>query len=276
MTIPPEPLAPADHASARPPAAPPRGGAVRLLGAAAVVAGLGVLGWYVYDRVLVVGGSGEIPLIEADDGPTKIRPEDPGGLVVPNQDKLIYETLDGEVPDEIVERLLPAPEEPLPQPAPAELTTGPAVEAPAPEPPSTAEQADIPPLPPAQLEPEAAPAIAETSAALPPPPESVAEAPEPALPAPEPDAEPTTGGVYLVQLASFRETAEADKAWRQLAKQHGDLLNEFTARVERADLGAELGVFYRLRVGPFGDEAAASALCDALKSRNLDCLIVRP
>ena len=272
---PPEPNEPADEPAARPQAAPPRRGcAGRLLGAAVVIAGLGVLGWYVYDRLLPAAGSGAVPLIEADDGPTKKRPEDPGGLVVPNQDKLVYETLDGEAAEETVERLLPAPEEPLPQPEPAEPVT----EAPAPEPEPAAEQADIPPLPPAELEAETPTAAAEPAAT--PPPEPVAEAPESAAPEPEPAAPAETAaatpGVYLVQLASFREIAEADKAWRQLVKRHGDLLNEFTARVERADLGAELGIFYRLRVGPFGGEAAARALCDALKSRNLDCLVVRP
>jgi cell division protein FtsN len=273
MTTPPEPIAP----TARPQAASSGGYVVRLLGAAVVIAGLGVLGWYVYDRLLSTGGSGEVPLIEADDGPTKKRPEDPGGLVVPNQDKLVYETLDGEGAEETVERLLPAPEEPLPQPEPAELIPEPTREstgeAPVAEPAPTAEQADIPPLPPAELGSETVPATAEISAA--PPPEPVAEAPDPEPVAPA-ESESATAGVYLVQLAAFRESAEADKAWRQLAKQHGDLLSDFTARVERADLGADLGVFYRLRIGPFGGEAAAKALCDALKSRNLDCLVVRP
>lgn len=276
MTTPPEPIAPA----ARPQAASSGGYAVRLLGAAVVVAGLGVLGWYVYDRLLSTGGLGEVPLIEADDGPTKKRPEDPGGLVVPNQDKLVYETLDGEGAEETVERLLPAPEEPLPQPEPAPepMVEAPAAEPEPPEPAPTAEQAGIPLLPPAELGSETVPATAAISAA--PPPEPVAEAPEPVADAPEPvapaESESATAGVYLVQLAAFRESADADKAWRQLAKQHGDLLSDFTARVERADLGADLGVFYRLRVGPFGGEAAAKALCDALKSRNLDCLVVRP
>lgn len=37
--------------------------------------------------------SGEPPLIEAQNGPARVQPENPGGVVIPNQDKQIYERL---------------------------------------------------------------------------------------------------------------------------------------------------------------------------------------
>ena len=79
-----------------------------------------------------------------------------------------------------------------------------------------------------------------------------------------------------MQLASFRAIEEADRAWRRLVKENRDLLGALTARVERADLGADQGVFYRLRVGALAGEDAAKALCGKLKARNVDCLVVRP
>ncbi len=52
------------------------------------------------------------PLIEAPKTPAKTRPENPGGLQVPDKDKLVLKSLDGEEEPQ-VEKLLPPPERPL-------------------------------------------------------------------------------------------------------------------------------------------------------------------
>jgi hypothetical protein len=57
------------------------------------------------------GGPG-IPVIKADERPIKIRPDDRGGMQVPNQDKLVYERMEQGEADAKVERLLPPPEQP--------------------------------------------------------------------------------------------------------------------------------------------------------------------
>lgn len=241
----------------------------RMVGITLAVVAVLVLVWHLYDRMMLSGGRtpAQLPLIEADEGPTKQRPEDPGGLAIPNQDKLVYEALDGNSAEETVERLLPAPEEPLPQP---ESTPEPAVEVEPPAPvPETAEPSSAPELPLAEISDESSEDF--QAEVIPPTP-----APEPipeAVPEPEPVA---ATGTYLVQIASFRKIDDADAAWRRLVKANRDLLSHYTARVERADLGAELGVFYRLRVGPMANEPAAKTLCAKLKTRNVDCLIVRP
>ncbi len=52
------------------------------------------------------------PLIQAESGPFKVRPENPGGIAIPHQDKLVYGRLtpqSGE--DQPVERLLPPPDQ---------------------------------------------------------------------------------------------------------------------------------------------------------------------
>lgn len=54
---------------------------------------------------------GDAPLIKADRSPVKVRPATPGGMEVPNQDKLIYERL-RESDAARVEKLMPAPEKP--------------------------------------------------------------------------------------------------------------------------------------------------------------------
>lgn len=60
----------------------------------------------------------DVPVIHAEEKPFKVRPENPGGMDIPHQDKLIYQRLRGEERPIKVERLLSEPEKPLPPPAP--------------------------------------------------------------------------------------------------------------------------------------------------------------
>lgn len=57
------------------------------------------------------------PIIPADTAPFKVRPENPGGMMIPHQDKLIYGRLSQDAPQPI-ERLLPPPEQPMAAPPP--------------------------------------------------------------------------------------------------------------------------------------------------------------
>lgn len=88
-----------------------------LLGAAALAGGA----WAVTERM---GGGpppvdeASVPLITASAEPWKVRPDDPGGMEIPNQGTLIYETLTTADPEEAPERILPPPEEPLSPPLP--------------------------------------------------------------------------------------------------------------------------------------------------------------
>ena len=88
-----------------------------LLGAAAVSGGA----WAVTEH-LGAGGpppnEASVPLITASVESWKVRPDDPGGLEIPNQGTLIYETLTTADPEEAPERVLPPPEEPLSPPQP--------------------------------------------------------------------------------------------------------------------------------------------------------------
>jgi len=110
---------------------------VRLLPMLIVVLALGsfagIVGYYYFAG----GGSdGVAPLIKADQQPFKIKPENPGGIEVPDQDKEIYNRVGrSSVPPPTAERLLPPPETPLPRPAPS--TTVPSVPPAAASPPGT-------------------------------------------------------------------------------------------------------------------------------------------
>ena len=92
-----------------------------------VVAAAGAWSYY-GDQLIQLwrGGQGGIPLIKADPGPVKVRPVNPGGLRVPDRDKLVYDRMHGKSagPGEAggegggAERLLPPPEQLLPKPRP--------------------------------------------------------------------------------------------------------------------------------------------------------------
>ncbi len=81
-----------------------------------VVFGFFSLAWYAYrTNTQPAEENGEVLVVEAEDTPYKERPDDPGGMKFPHQDKEVYNRLvTGEPqPEGAVERLLPAPEEPL-------------------------------------------------------------------------------------------------------------------------------------------------------------------
>lgn len=83
-----------------------------------LLSAFGAVIWFAY---AAPGGSSDgqqtVELIQADPEPVKTKPEDPGGMQVQHQDKLILNP-DPEKPQ--IERLLPPPEAPVPVEAPVE------------------------------------------------------------------------------------------------------------------------------------------------------------
>ena len=231
-------------------------------------------GWVYLDDLFPPDDSFDTPLIRADASPVKVRPLNPGGMDVPNQDKLVYDRMgDGERPP-AVERLMPPPETPLPPP-------GAAATAPKPEPVLGAGATPVPAeTPAAPSAPEATneAAAREVAAPAPPsPPVVAAKPPAPAPPPPEPVARRVVPKKpFKVQLGAVRSPQRASQEWERLRRQHGDLLRRMELSVTKANLGAEKGVFYRMRAGPIADEAAARDICAKLAIRKVGCLVVLP
>lgn len=216
-------------------------------------------GWYFYGDKLMAGADGEIPVIRAADGPVKVRPDNPGGMAIPDRDKLVYERLKGAEEDLRVERLLPPPETPLAPPAPV-ATVVEKIK------PVVVEKQVSKPI----VNPASVPKMTEPAKVVTPPP--AVKAPV----KPIAKSQPGTGKVYRVQLAAVRSEEIAGSEWQRLKKKNGDLLNPLSLNVVRIDLGADKGIFYRLQAGPLSDEAAAKKLCAELAIRKIGCLIVRP
>ncbi len=85
---------------------------------------------------------------------------------------------------------------------------------------------------------------------------------------------PSPSKVYNVQLASYRSEAEASAGWQALTTDYGDLLKALPHHVEKADLGADKGIYFRLKAGSFADVKAAKSLCKDLEVRSIDCMVV--
>ena len=127
------------------------------------------------------------------------------------------------------------------------------------------------PTPPAPAQPAsaAAPNIAAAPALAPPAP--VVEDAQRAV-AVEPPRVSMNGG-WRVQLASFREREQAQRALELMAQQHTGLLGGYTLNIEEAEL--EAGRYYRVRTTPIVNQSAAISLCRELQAAGQDCYVIR-
>ena len=273
---------------------------------------MGAMSWAYYgERILSLLGSskGQVPVIRADISPVKIRPENPGGLQVPDRDKLVYNRIQNggteTTGQATVERLLPPPEKLLPRPKvvpiapqkPSSQARAPLVSAtpkvadvkaavkPAQAPPPPSAPAIDPKSRPTPLSKNTTPVIAlkpalkkQVQAAQPAPkPVGIAKAVQPRAPVVKtsPTAAPTNK-VYRVQLAAARTTDAAQKEWDRLRRKNLDVLGNLGLSITKVDLGGKKGIFYRLRAGPLKNDGDARALCKTLAKRKTGCLVVRP
>jgi cell division septation protein DedD len=264
------------------------------------VAAFGIGIWFAYDQGVKRGSSGAPPLIRADQGPTKVAPENPGGMQVPNQDKQIYDRIGGQPggDDGKTERLLPPPERPSANVATAPAS-GPAGSAPSVTVPMRPAPSPVPNQAPASqavtgsgipnqtsapspmplvpqattAEPKPAPDSKASTGAAKPTAEKPAATAKPATAAPAKTASlASPGGSAKVQLASLKDQADAQATWSRLEKKFPEL-SGLTPTYEKVEIPNK-GAFVRLQVGPLKDRAAAQALCQQLAAKNQGCIVV--
>ena len=231
----------------------------------------GVAWWYLIGSVQQADDA-QLPVIRAELGPIKVKPKNPGGMEIPNRDKLVYERLGTNPGAPMVERLLPEPEKPLPMPKPEpDPEVKPEVKPE--ESVKTAESEAKPPASaPIKLEPQAVEPVKPAPVAAPPKIE-----PKPVVETKAAQPKPVVVGskVYKIQLAAVRSEDAAVNEWKRISKKHPELMGRLSLMTQRADLGAQ-GIFYRIQAGPLADEAAAKKLCADLAAKKVGCLVVRP
>lgn len=180
-----------------------------------------------------------VPLIEADNRPFKVRPDTPGGVVVANQQELIFERGAGRND----------------RPGEARLSAGPE----APRLDALRAGGNVPPAAPT---PAAVPAT---------PPAANGASPAPAQQAARPAAPPAQAGRVQVQLIAARSEDAARAEWERLTRRAPELAGR-TPVITRFDRPE--GALFRLRTGGFADPAAARAFCDGVKARQVECVVV--
>jgi cell division septation protein DedD len=209
---------------------------------------------------------------------TRVRPEDPGGQPAPAE-RDVFTSLSGDDPagGEIV----------LPREEPIVELPGAGVSPDGPVPDSTTiASADTAPVVPGPTVPAPSGGSDDGVIAVPPPPSTLrpgatsSDTSTTSRPVTFPDEQPpapanptaTSGGRYVVQVASLPSRSAVDQTWSRLRARYPDLLGSTTQDVEVADLG-ERGIYHRLRVGYYQQRSEAVTLCQTLKSRGQDCLV---
>jgi cell division septation protein DedD len=243
-----------------------RGAILTMMVSVAAIASFGSVVWWAHNQDVRAGGRGLEPLVvQAPTTPTRVKPENAGGLVPPDQDKEVYNRIaPGAVPIQ-PEKLLPGPTTPR-------LPVG---GMPTPSAPKEPEAAKTPtPVQAAASTPTPAPA-------LPANPPTVTQAPSSA---PASESSPSiasliegmsgpTGG-WRIQIASVKSEDIAKSTWARLQAAHGDVLANLRMQPARVDLG-DKGVWYRVQAGPL-DEKQAHSVCSTLKTRKTDCVALPP
>ena len=244
-----------------------RGQILTVMVSIAAIASFGSVVWWAHNQDVKAGGRGLEPLVvQAPAMPSRVKPENAGGLTVPNQDKEVFNRLQpGTVPTQ-PEKLLPGPTNP-------KLPAGGVLPTPAaPKPPDT-EVASKTPTPlqaatPASVTPGGptpAPAVTETKPA--------ATETGPSIASLIDNISGPVGG-WRVQVASVKNEDVAKSTWARLQSAHGDVMANLRMQAVRVDLG-DKGVWYRVQGGPL-DEKQAQSVCSTLKTRKADCVLVPP
>lgn len=227
---------------------------------------------------LGVRDAAEVPVIRAVEGPTRVRPEDPGGAQFEHQGRAVYDALGGPSRDAPDVALAPPPE----RLAPGDLSAAERA-APPPSPPPAVEAAvEVDRLVAAVLgeEAAAAPAAAPATVVMPSPRPAAAvarpaEAAAPAVAAaPSSPVQVSALGGAEIQLGAYLSESDALRMWSTIRERNGDILGGREPIV--APLQGETRTLYRLRAGPFASVAEAREFCAALQARGEDCLVSGP
>ena len=242
--------------------------------AVAALLGFGVVLVYAYNKGKQDGTANVPPIIKAQEGPSKIRPENPGGMKVPNQDKEVFSRLENGKSIGGVERLLPPPEKPMTPPVP----------------PGASAPEDVAEASPSaggnggsangnlggSLKITSPPAAARDVTPLTEAPTSMSVAKNTFVSKSKPKAKPSVKTrLYWAQVASLKSRSAVNKNWATLKQKYPNLLRNMGLKIQKVTLGGGRGTYYRMQAGPLASNARATALCSSLNKRKQSCIVVR-
>ena len=232
-----------------------------LFSIAIAVVAISFAGWYVYDFYKEKNDN-EMILITADHEEIKVEPAEPGGMVVDNMDKSVYESLEKPNNHQEAERVLLPSEEPVDR---ASIASAPAAS----DEVSTQDKkqefaAEV------ELQANASPALLPAIENVP-----ILEAKaEPKLDSKKAAQRPAKKA-YKVQIASFKTKQDAEKEWSKLSRKYSNLLQGYNNYIATKDIVGK-GTFYRLQIGPFDNSNSARSACNKLQKNGINCFVVKP
>ena len=227
----------------------------------AVLGGLAMIGVYSFETKRDQREAVNVETVRAKIGPTKIKPKDPGGMVIPHQDKGIYSRLEPGGRKEKIEDLLLAPETETPKRAKKTIrknairqvtknNTGPIIENKSQKKRHSKNKKD------------------GKREAL-------------ALNKNDQKFKSTKRSVkvldkgYRVQIASLKSQKNVNKIILKIRSKYPEIVKGLKFFIVRANLKGR-GLYYRLQVGHSKTLESSKNLCNKFKSLKLGCFIVRP
>ena len=211
-------------------------------------------------------------VVEESTRPVKVRPTNPGGMDIPDQDKTIYNRMRSNDVDVKVERLIEVEEVPVRPQVPTKegqiLGT--------PQDAISSQKMELEVLTVQKNEvqiKEPEPKALKTDVKK----DAVAVKEKPAEKTKTEDiSKPVTMSTdtWHVQLISLPSKSGAENAWPKILKAHSSLLSGLPHDIAEVQIKGK-GTFYRLRVGAFKDKKDAQSLCTKLKNRKQDCTLTK-
>ena len=245
-----------------------------LLGALVVVGGT---------VALISRSGGEVPVIQADDRPIRVKPENPGGMQIAGVNNEIFGDTDkssgarlapaAEAPNPAALR---APPQPEPRPAPRVDVAEPAPKV-VPAAPTGAKPVarDVPKTTPTAGAPATQTPAGPQASATQAPRTATQEPAKPAQAAPPaattaPDKRPANARI-AVQLAAVQSEGAAQAEWRSLQKRLPDLLGARQPVFPKTERDGK--TFWRVRTAGFTDVAEARGFCERVRAKGAACSV---
>ena len=247
------------------------------------------------------GTTQELPVLRADKTPFKLKPEDRGGKVIPHQDSLVLEILEGlsendnqseklRLPDaapelppvslQIEDEIAQTEQQPDAQPADdlpndlvenssdnTQIASSNLTQETALEPKSRADQINLTSVIDDNNTSEQGEVIGEVKED-----KQVKDAPIIApVTKPEPPKQIAGKKTHKVQLAAFAKQEKAKQQAAILMEKHKNRLDGIMLEVTKIDTGSS-GIYWRVITQPLNETLALST-CDLLKSAGQDCIV---
>lgn len=213
-----------------------------------LIAIMAVFGFLYYDGYFYTG---EPPLLKADNTVTRIKPEDPGGMVLDDYNS-VYDQIKSQNHNIKSITLIPEPELPIAIAQVQEANESNAIDS------IVSGIVDTKPI---IQEPKE---NIDTTKSL----KIITSSDEYSL---KPQVKKLKSAHY-VQVASTRTTAQAKKEFARIIKSHGKLLANIDHKIDKYNI-ANKGEYYRLLLGPLNGAAHAKLICKKLATAKQTCII---